>query len=375
MHSRNCGRRLRGGTAQHVALRVGRLDHPVRRFVSPGRPPDTNRGSVLDRQNARAYFEAIEHERHGGCHGCGDRPTHLRVPRRRTWSPIDIGAMLDVPLRHDNTAVGVLCAEHVGGARPWTVDEQNFMISVANLIAVALVAGAAPERAHPARRRARLGRGLSWTRRTMPSSGSIRRAGSSRGTRKPRRRSDGRATKCWAEISAEVDRAAGVSRGAQRRHAPLPRNRRGPGGESAPRTGCLAPLGARIPGRAHDHFADGASRTASFSVRFSETSPIDANVTPNFAARRSRLKPRRGPRASSWRTSAMSSGRRSNGVLGYAQLLQRDQTLNGAQREALEAIVKCGSQLLELINDVLDLSKIEAGRLDHRRSAHGCFHD
>jgi CheY-like chemotaxis protein len=53
-----------------------------------------------------------------------------------------------------------------------------------------------------------------------------------------------------------------------------------------------------------------------------------------------------------------------NGVLGYAQLLQRDRSLTGAQREALEAIARCGSQLLDLINDVLDLSKIEAGRLD-----------
>ena len=47
--------------------------------------------------------------------------------------------MLDVPLRQDNTTVGVLCAEHVGGARDWTVDEQNFAISVANLIVVAIV--------------------------------------------------------------------------------------------------------------------------------------------------------------------------------------------------------------------------------------------
>jgi signal transduction histidine kinase/CheY-like chemotaxis protein len=53
-----------------------------------------------------------------------------------------------------------------------------------------------------------------------------------------------------------------------------------------------------------------------------------------------------------------------NGVLGYAQLLQRDRGLNATQREALEAISKCGSQLLDLINDVLDLSKIEAGRLE-----------
>ena len=34
--------------------------------------------------------------------------------------------------------IGVLCAEHVGGTRTWTVDEQNFAVSTANLIAVAM---------------------------------------------------------------------------------------------------------------------------------------------------------------------------------------------------------------------------------------------
>jgi PAS domain S-box-containing protein len=58
-----------------------------------------------------------------------------------------------------------------------------------------------------------------------------------------------------------------------------------------------------------------------------------------------------------------------NGVLGYAQLLRRDRGLNGAQREALDAIMKCGAHLLDLINDVLDLSKIEAGRIDIEQTA------
>jgi PAS domain S-box-containing protein len=53
-----------------------------------------------------------------------------------------------------------------------------------------------------------------------------------------------------------------------------------------------------------------------------------------------------------------------NGVLGYAQLLRRDRGLTSAQREAVEAIAKGGAHLLELINDVLDLSKIEAGHVD-----------
>ncbi len=56
-----------------------------------------------------------------------------------------------------------------------------------------------------------------------------------------------------------------------------------------------------------------------------------------------------------------------NGVLGYAQLLQRDRALAPDQREALEAIATCGAHLLDLINDVLDLARIEAGRVDHER--------
>lgn len=53
-----------------------------------------------------------------------------------------------------------------------------------------------------------------------------------------------------------------------------------------------------------------------------------------------------------------------NGVLGYVQILQRDRTLNASQRDSLSSIESCGQQLLSLINDVLDLSKIEAGRLE-----------
>jgi signal transduction histidine kinase/CheY-like chemotaxis protein len=53
-----------------------------------------------------------------------------------------------------------------------------------------------------------------------------------------------------------------------------------------------------------------------------------------------------------------------NGILGYSQILQRGSQSAEQQRNSLEAIINCGDHLLSLINDVLDLSKIESGRLE-----------
>lgn len=51
-----------------------------------------------------------------------------------------------------------------------------------------------------------------------------------------------------------------------------------------------------------------------------------------------------------------------NGILGMAELL-RDTTLDSKQAAYLDAMVSSGNMLSELINDILDLSKIEAGKL------------
>lgn len=54
-----------------------------------------------------------------------------------------------------------------------------------------------------------------------------------------------------------------------------------------------------------------------------------------------------------------------NAVLGFAQLLETDQVdrLTPSQKENTEHILKAGWHLLELVNEILDLSQIEAGKM------------
>ncbi len=53
-----------------------------------------------------------------------------------------------------------------------------------------------------------------------------------------------------------------------------------------------------------------------------------------------------------------------NAILGFGQLLEYDETLTANQQEDVQAILKAGHHLLELINEILDLAKVESGNID-----------
>ncbi|OQW91214.1 MAG: hypothetical protein BWK79_17475 [Beggiatoa sp. IS2] len=53
-----------------------------------------------------------------------------------------------------------------------------------------------------------------------------------------------------------------------------------------------------------------------------------------------------------------------NSILGYVQILMRDKELNEKQQQRIEIVYRSGNYLLTLINDILDISKIEAGRIE-----------
>ncbi|WP_437753958.1 CHASE domain-containing protein [Sorangium sp. So ce1389] len=53
-----------------------------------------------------------------------------------------------------------------------------------------------------------------------------------------------------------------------------------------------------------------------------------------------------------------------NGILGYAQILSRSRSLSAKEAQGISVIHQCGTHLLTLINDILDLSKIEARKME-----------
>jgi PAS domain S-box-containing protein len=58
-----------------------------------------------------------------------------------------------------------------------------------------------------------------------------------------------------------------------------------------------------------------------------------------------------------------------NIILGFTQLLSRDRLLTAQQQEHLDTITRSGEHLLGLINDVLEMSKIEAGRVSFNETS------
>lgn len=63
-----------------------------------------------------------------------------------------------------------------------------------------------------------------------------------------------------------------------------------------------------------------------------------------------------------------------NAILGFTQLMVRDRGMNTTQMEHLQIINRSGEHLLTLINDVLEMSKIEAGQTTLNQSVFDLHH-
>ncbi len=318
-------------------------------------------GAQLARSQFADYFAAIESERVIAAHDAATDP-RTRAFLEAYLIPENIGAMLDVPLRQGMAVSGVLCVEHVGQPRTWTVDEQNFAISTANLIAVAIADESRREAlARVAESEARAHLILDTAHDAfvgMDSSGTIvawnaqayQTFGWTREEAIGRNLADTIIPPAFREAHTN-----GMRRFLATGEAPVVNRRLELRGLH--RAGHEFPIEITItsPMRHENGFFFGA-----FLRDISDRRERDDQL------RRAKDAAEAATRAKSEFLANMSHELRTplNGVIGYSQVLQRDRTLSATQREALDAISKCGAHLLDLINDVLDLSKIEAGVVD-----------
>ncbi|MEQ6916373.1 response regulator [Halomonas aquatica] len=95
-------------------------------------------------------------------------------------------------------------------------------------------------------------------------------------------------------------------------------------------------------------------------------SDIDARKEAEAALIRAREEADRANRAKSEFLSNMSHELRTplNAIIGFAQILEYEEGLGVDQQDSVAEILKAGHHLLVLINEVLDLAKVESGRMD-----------
>jgi signal transduction histidine kinase/CheY-like chemotaxis protein len=92
-----------------------------------------SQGLTLDPRDFPAYFECLDGEQ---IVAADDARTsrHTREFAQQYLVPNGITSMLDAPIRLSGNLIGILCHEHVGPARRWTLKEQYFAGVVAEMI-------------------------------------------------------------------------------------------------------------------------------------------------------------------------------------------------------------------------------------------------
>lgn len=98
---------------------------------------DLSKGSILDGDGLPNYFSFLKRNELIVSQDAQKEPMNKELMDGYLL-PNNIGGMIDVPLRSEGKMIGVICFEHVGKNHEWTHDEQNFCLSVAQLMSLTL---------------------------------------------------------------------------------------------------------------------------------------------------------------------------------------------------------------------------------------------
>ena len=103
-------------------------------------------GMELAAADYPGYFKALEQESTLAVEDAESNPIALKLQAsylldgQKVISPYGVAAMLAAPIRIGGQIVGVVCYEHTDLTRQWTLDEQNFAGSLADLVSLSLEA-------------------------------------------------------------------------------------------------------------------------------------------------------------------------------------------------------------------------------------------
>ncbi|MBF5041574.1 GAF domain-containing protein [Aggregicoccus sp. 17bor-14] len=92
-------------------------------------------GVQLSQADFPAYFAALATERTIAAHDAHTDP-RTQAFSKGYLTPLGIGALLDVPIWVEGRMIGVVCHEHVGRARTWNADEEQFAYLMSAFVAL-----------------------------------------------------------------------------------------------------------------------------------------------------------------------------------------------------------------------------------------------
>lgn len=263
--------------------------------------------------------------------------------------PLEIYSMLDVPIWHKGEVIGVICCEHTGQVRHWLSEEEDFLINIAKAVGETMVVS---ERFMIEREIQKLSQAViqspasvvitdpegnieyvNPTFTTVTGYSEEEAIGQNPRVLKSGRHSDDFYTEMWETIAS----------------------------------------GNTWKGEICNKNKDGGLYWESASI-----SPIvnDKGEVVNFVAvkqditelNRAKEEAERATRAKSDFLANMSHELRTplNAILGFSEMLATEMAggLNDIQKEYLNDVYESGNHLLLLINDILDLSKVESGNME-----------
>ncbi|MEH2444597.1 MAG: PAS domain S-box protein [Nostoc sp.] len=336
-------------------------------------------GNSLSQKNYPAYFQALEEERIIAANDARN-DTRTKELSESYLSVLGITSLLDAPIWLEGRLVGVVCHEHIGESRQWTLEEETFAGSIADFVTLAIEASERNVVQEALRQseaqfraifeRSSIGIGLIDMKAeivdTNPALCDI--LGCSR-----------------EELSGKrfIDYIS-IQRGDLKRYKQLVSGIRTNSGKTSRFGFQHSELQEQLVDRHRIEMErrclhqDGSLVWTHISVSVIP----DSNGEPEFfiamiediterkqielKLRASQEAAEAANRAKSEFLATMSHELRTplNAIMGLSQLLQQKivGSLNEKQNEYVSCIYSSGEHLLELINDILDLSKVEAGK-------------